>query len=79
MAELQPTLLALRRAGPLSAAGRLQLAGLAAQLAAQREALARAGAALKRSADMLLPDTPGAGYAADGLQTRPTHSGWASA
>jgi hypothetical protein len=77
---LQPPLLQLRRAGALTPAGRQQLAGLAAQLTAQHEALARAGAALRRSADMLLPGGPaGAGYAPDGLQTRPTRSGWTSA
>lgn len=79
-AGLQPALLQLRRAGALPLAGRQQLAGLAAQLAAQHEALARAGAALKRSADMLLPGSPAdASYAADGMQTRPGRSGWASA
>jgi hypothetical protein len=79
-AALQPALLALRRAGPLSTACRLRLAGLAAQMAAQHEALARAGASLKRSADMLLPGRPaGAGYAADGLQVRPAQSGWTHA
>jgi hypothetical protein len=77
---LQSALHALRRAGPLPSAGRQQLAGLAARTAAQREALARAGAVLERSADMLLPGGPaGAGYAADGLQTRPTQNGWTRA
>jgi hypothetical protein len=79
-AGLQPALLQLRRAGALPPAGRQQLAGLAGQLAAQHEALARAGAALKRAADMLLPgNQAGAGYSADGMQTRPIRSGWASA
>jgi hypothetical protein len=79
-AELQRVLPALQRAGRLPASSRRQLAELAAQTAAQREALARAGSALKRAIDTLLPGSVSiAGYAADGLPPRQTRVGWTRA
>lgn len=52
---------------------RLALAG--GQVAAQREALARATAALDRAIDILMPSQSTSGYAASGSADRPAHSG----
>ncbi len=56
---------------------RLALAG--GQVAAQREALARATAALDRAIDVLLPGTGSSGYAASGATERAGLSGSALA
>lgn len=56
---------------------RLAIAG--GQVAAQREALARATASLDRAIDVLLPGLPGSVYAAGGNAERPLHSGSALA
>jgi hypothetical protein len=56
---------------------RLAIAG--GQVAAQREALARATAALDRAIDVLLPGLPGSVYAAGGGAERAIHSGSALA
>lgn len=56
---------------------RLAIAG--GQVAAQREALARATAALDRAIDVLLPGLPGSVYAAAGGAERAIHSGSALA
>jgi hypothetical protein len=55
---------------------RLRLAQASAQLARQREALARATAALDRAIDVLMPDAAPAGkvYAASGLAEPLRHS-----
>jgi hypothetical protein len=58
---------------PPSLRQRLALAG--GQVAAQREALARATAALDRAIDVLLPDAGGSIYAASGAAQRAGHSG----
>jgi hypothetical protein len=59
---------AARRGGtPLELRRRLALAG--AQVAAQRDALARATAALDRAIDVLMPSSASAVYSAAGTQT----------
>jgi hypothetical protein len=58
---------------------RQRLAVAGGQVAAQREALARATAALDRAIDVLLPGLPGSVYAAGGTAERPLHSGSALA
>ena len=82
-AELQRALAAavdqLRRsarAGQLSPQLRQRLALASGHVAAQRESLARASAALDRAIDVLLPSpSPRVAYSAAGLSERPSHSG----
>ena len=82
-AELQRALAAavdqLRRsarAGQLSPQLRQRLALASGHVAAQRESLARASAALDRAIDLLLPSpSPRVAYSAAGLSERPSHSG----
>jgi hypothetical protein len=82
-AELQRALAAaveqLRRgarAGQLSPQLRRRLALASGHVAAQRESLARASAALDRAIDVLLPSpTPHAAYSAAGVSERQAHSG----
>src|SRR5438128_508738 len=54
------------RSGGVPAPLRQRLAVAGGQVAAQREALARATAALDRAIDVLLPERAGSGYAARG-------------
>lgn len=63
------------RQGPIPPALRRRLMAAGAQVAAQREILARATASLDRAIDVLLPGAPSAVYAAGGLSERPQHSG----
>jgi hypothetical protein len=58
---------------PPSLRQRLALAG--GQVAAQRESLARATAALDRAIDVLLPQASGRGYCASGIAERAASSG----
>ncbi|MBK1689903.1 hypothetical protein [Rubrivivax gelatinosus] len=58
---------------PMPLRQRLALAG--GQVAAQREALARATAALDRAIDVLLPNLGSGGYGAGGTSTRPSQGG----
>lgn len=58
---------------------RQRLAVAGGQVAAQREALARATASLDRAIDVLLPGMPGSVYAAAGTAERGLHSGSALA
>lgn len=86
-AELQRALIAalepLRRsalAGGLTPPLSRRLADAAGSLAAQRDALARAGGALDRALNLLLPATVApAGYSPEGLTARHKRSGWAQA
>ncbi len=86
-AELQRVLAAalepLRRsadAGLLAPPLRRRLAAAAGRLAAQRDALARAGSALDRGLNLLLPAAAAsAGYSPDGLTQRHKRGGWAQA
>lgn len=64
------------RAGSLPPPLRQRLALASGQVAAQREALARAGASLDRAIEVLLPAAaPHVAYSAAGLNERPAHSG----
>ena len=64
------------RSGPLSRQLRERLALASGRVAAQRESLARASAALDRAIDVLLPSpAPRVGYSAAGLTERQPHSG----
>jgi hypothetical protein len=64
------------RAGQLSPRLRERLALASGHVAAQRESLARASAALDRAIDVLLPSpAPRVAYSAVGLSERPAHSG----
>ena len=63
------------RQGPIPAALRRRLMAAGAQVAAQREILARATASLDRAIDVLLPAQAPAVYAAGGLADRSAHSG----
>lgn len=65
------------RSGSVPPALRMRLARAGSQVAAQREALARATAALDRAIDVLLPglNAGGSVYGAAGLADRPTRSG----
>ncbi len=64
------------RSGGVPPALRLRLARAGSQVAAQREALARATAALDRAIEVLLPGlNAGPVYGAGGLSDRPTRSG----
>lgn len=58
------------RRGPVPPALRLRLARASGQVAAQREALARATAALDRAIDVLLPRDGGGLYSAHGSADR---------
>jgi hypothetical protein len=62
------------RSGGVPATMRQRLASATAQVAAQRESLARATAALDRAIDVLIPGTPPT-YGADGAATRTASSG----
>ena len=63
------------RQGPIPATLRQRLMAAGAQVASQREVLARATASLDRAIDVLLP-APGPGiYSAGGAAERPTGSG----
>jgi hypothetical protein len=62
------------RAGGVPPPLRHRLAVVGGQVAAQREALARATAALDRAIDVLLPERAGSGYAAGGTAGRSTIS-----
>ena len=65
-----------RRAGPLPAPLRTRLALARGRVAAQRESLARAGAAAERAIDVLLPSpAPRVAYSAAGLSERPARAG----
>jgi len=64
------------RAGQLPPPLRDRLALASGRVAAQRESLARASAALDRAIDVLLPSpAPRVAYSAAGLSERPAHSG----
>ena len=64
------------RAGQSPPPLRQRLALASGRVAAQRESLARAGAALDRALDVLLPNpTPRGAYSAAGLSERPARSG----
>jgi plasmid stabilization system protein ParE len=64
------------RAGRLSPQLRGRLALASGRVAAQRESLARASAALDRAIDVLLPSpVPRVAYSAAGLSERPLHGG----
>jgi len=63
------------REGRVPAPLRQRLAMASGQVAAQRESLARATAALDRAIDVLLPGLGGSVYAAAGTADRATHSG----
>jgi hypothetical protein len=67
------------RSGGVPPPLRQRLALASGQVAAQREALARATASLDRAIDVLIPGAggavPGAFYAADGLAQRPASQG----
>ena len=62
-------------AGSLPAALRLRLANASGQVAAQRESLARATAALDRAIDVLLPRDSAAVYTTLGAAERNPHGG----
>jgi hypothetical protein len=64
------------RAGQLTPQLRQRLAVASGQVAAQRESLARASAAMDRALDVLLPGpAPQVAYSASGLSERPPHGG----
>ncbi|MCB1997430.1 hypothetical protein [Rubrivivax albus] len=63
------------RQGPIPAPLRRRLMAAGAQVAAQREILARATASLDRAIDVLLPAQAPDVYAAGGLADRSAHSG----
>lgn len=64
------------RAGQLPPPLRQRLAVASGRVAAQRESLARASAALDRAIEVLLPAAaPRGAYAANGLNERPSRSG----
>ncbi len=63
------------RHGPIPAPLRRRLMHAGAQVAAQREILARATASLDRAIDVLLPPSAPTVYAVGGLAERQTHSG----
>ncbi len=67
------------RSGPVSPALRSRLATASGQVAAQRESLARATAALDRAIDVLLPREPAALYSSFGAAERGLSSGLAQA
>ena len=63
------------RTGSVPAALRMRLASASGQVAAQRESLARATAALDRAIDVLLPRESAGVYASHGAADRCTRSG----
>lgn len=63
------------RSGTVPPALRMRLASASGQVAAQRESLARATAALDRAIDVLLPSDPHTVYASHGGAARPPRSG----
>jgi hypothetical protein len=63
------------RSGGVPAPLRQRLASATAQVAAQRESLARATAALDRAIDVLIPGAPPT-YSAAGSAARAASSGW---
>lgn len=63
------------RKGSVPPALRHRLVRTSGQVAAQRESLARATAALDRAIDVLLPRDGGACYSTQGGARRPAHSG----
>lgn len=63
------------RQGPIPAPLRRRLMAAGAQVAAQREILARATASLDRAIDVLLPAPAASVYAAGGLAERPARGG----
>jgi hypothetical protein len=67
------------RRGGVPAPLRRRLAHASARVAAQRESLARATAALDRAIDVLMPGAAGPGYGASGAAARATHTGSATA
>jgi hypothetical protein len=67
------------RSGGIPPRLRQRLAVAGGQVAAQRESLARATAALDRAIDLLLPATTPATYSASGGAERPATSGLAQA
>lgn len=67
------------RRGPIPPALRRRLMNAGAQVAAQREILARATASLDRAIDVLMPGPAGSVYAAGGTAERPLHTGQTSA
>jgi hypothetical protein len=67
---IQRSSLAARQPGGMPAELRQRLVRAGAQVAAQRESLARATAALDRAIDVLIPQPAHAGYAAHGGLSR---------
>lgn len=67
------------RLGPIPAPLRRRLMAAGAQVAAQREVLARATASLDRAIDVLLPAAAHGVYSASGATERPGQTGQASA
>ena len=67
------------RSGDVTPAWRARLAMAGAQVAAQRESLARASAALDRAIDVLLPAEGSALYSTHGNPQRPARGGAAQA
>jgi hypothetical protein len=63
------------RHGPIPAPLRRRLMHAGAQVAAQREVLARATASLDRAIDVLLPAPAPGVYSAAGAASRTSHSG----
>ncbi|HEX7440098.1 MAG TPA: hypothetical protein VF319_08350 [Caldimonas sp.] len=63
------------RSGPVPSALRTRLASASGQVAAQRESLARATAALDRAIDVLLPREPGSLYSSWGATDRSLRGG----
>jgi hypothetical protein len=63
------------RQGIVPSALRRRLMAAGAQVAAQREILARATASLDRAIDVLLPTPSPSVYAAGGVAERPAHNG----
>ena len=63
------------RAGGVPVSLRQRLAAAGGQVAAQREALARATASLDRAIDILLPATAAGIYSAAGVSDRPASQG----
>jgi hypothetical protein len=63
------------RSGPIPASLRTRLAKVSGQVAAQRESLARATAALDRAIDVLIPSDATTLYSAYGATTRSVRGG----
>jgi len=75
LAGAMPAFAQARRRGPLSAALRTRCAAGAAQVSAQREALARASTAVDQALDILIPQAPKAGTYSPYGRTRRSGSG----